>query len=372
MIPEAVFQATLLDLLAPVRSLLDDASVSEVMINGPEDIWIERTGKLSRTDARFTSEHALEAAVRAVAQYAGRTISSEQPVLEARLPDGSRVGVLVPPASRSGILVSIRRFAGSILTATSLVEQGTMTPSAARLLDLAILLKRNVLVAGGTGSGKTSLLNALASFVPADERIVVIEDASELRLQQPHVLYLEARPPDAKDRGEITIRQLLRASLRLRPDRIVVGEVRGGESLDLVQAMTSGHGGCLGTLHAAHPTDALRRLETMSMMSDIELPLEALREQIGSAIDLLVQTSRFNDGSRKVTHVTECAGYTRGVGYRLTELFSFRHSGRDAATDRVLGRLEPTGTASVLAAEIRARGYDLPGGLVATEREPHA
>jgi pilus assembly protein CpaF len=372
MIPEAVFHATLLDLLAPVRPLLDDPTVSELMINGPDEVWVERSGKLGRSEARFPSDHALLAVVRGVAQYVGRTIGAEQPILEARLPDGSRVEALVPPASRGRVIVSIRRFPEVRLTLSALRAQEALTAEVARVLELAVVLKRNVLVAGGTGSGKTSLLNALSALIPPDERIVVIEDASELRVQQPHVLYLEARPPDARDRGEITVRQLLRASLRLRPDRIVVGEVRGGEALDLVQAMTSGHGGCLSTVHAAHPLDALHRLETTALMSDVELPLEALREQIGSAIDLVVQTSRLNDGSRRVTHLTECSGYARGEGYRLTELFVFRHAGRDPATDRVLGRLQPTGLPSALGAQLRARGHELPPGLAPPVEEPHA
>jgi pilus assembly protein CpaF len=348
-IPDAVFAQALLGFLAPIAAFLHDDSVSEVMINGHDEIYVERGGRLERTAARFDSPHALEAAVRNIAQYVGKTVGPEQPVLDARLPDGSRVCAVLPPASRHGISVSIRRFPKERLTVEQLVRYGALTPAGRDFLDLCVRVKRNIVVGGGTGSGKTSLLNALSSFVPAAERIVVIEDSSEVRLQQPHAVYLEARPPDAKGRGAVPIRELLRATLRLRPDRIVVGECRGGEALDLIQAMTSGHGGSLSTVHATWPHDTLHRLETLCLMSDVELPLVALRQQVASAVNVIVQTSRLNDGSRAVTHIAECVGLDEEGRYRLAMLFERRG-----------GRLRATAQQPTFADEIAAHGWALP------------
>ena len=359
-IPDAVFAQTLLGFLAPVAPFLRDDRVSEIMINGFEEVFIERGGKLERTDARFASDHALESAVRNIAQYVGKTVSADHPVLDARLPDGSRVCAILPPAARRGICVSIRRFPKERLTVDQLLKYGALTETARNFLELCVLLKRNVMVAGGTGSGKTSLLNALSSFVPERERIVVIEDSSEVQLQQPHAVYLEARPPDAKGRGAVTIRDLLRATLRMRPDRIVVGECRGGEALDLIQAMTSGHGGSLSTVHATYPHDTLHRLETLCLMSEVELPLSALRAQIASAVNMIVQTSRMNDGSRKITHVAECLGLDESGQYRLEMLFEWKQSGVDAKSGRVLGTLHPTGASPTFTEEIVGAGLHLP------------
>jgi pilus assembly protein CpaF len=360
MIPDAVFQQTLLGFLSPVAKFLADDSVSEVMINGFEEVYIERGGKLHRTDAKFPSEHALSSAVRNIAQYVGKSVDPDRPILDARLPDGSRVCAILPPASRRGISVSIRRFPKERLTVDQLLKYGALSESCRKFLELCVLVKRNVMVAGGTGSGKTSLLNALSSFIPESERIVVIEDSSEVQLQQPHAVYLEARPPDSKGRGAVTIRDLLRATLRMRPDRIVVGECRAGEALDLIQAMTSGHGGSLSTVHATYPHDTLHRLETLCLMSDVELPLTALRAQIASAVNMIVQTSRLNDGSRKITHVAECLGLTQAGGYHLEMLFEWKQTGVDAKTGKVVGKLSPTGAAPTFTDEIRGKGLALP------------
>ena len=359
-IPDAVFAQTLLGFLAPVAPFLRDDRVSEIMINGFEEVFIERGGKLERTDARFASDHALESAVRNIAQFVGKTVSADHPVLDARLPDGSRVSAILPPASRRGICVSIRRFPKERLTVEQLLKYGALTETARNFLEICVLLKRNVMVGGGTGSGKTSLLNALSSFVPERERIVVIEDSSEVQLQQPHAVYLEARPPDAKGRGAVSIRDLLRATLRMRPDRIVVGECRGGEALDLIQAMTSGHGGSLSTVHATYPHDTLHRLETLCLMSDVELPLTAMRAQIASAVNIIVQTSRMNDGSRKITHVAECLGLDANGQYRLEMLFEWKQHGVEAQSGRVLGTLHPTGAPPTFAEEIVGAGLTLP------------
>ena len=280
MIPREVFAETLLQFFAPIRPFLDDPTVSDIMINGPTQIYVERGGRLELTNATFETREALTAALRNAAQFVGKHIDEERPILEGRLPDGSRIEAIIPPAAPDGPHISIRRFFKETLTVERLVGFGAMTEEAAVSLHALVAAKMNVLVAGGTGSGKTSMLNALSSFIPEGERVVVIEDSRELQLQRAHVVQLEARPPDPKGRGEVTIRDLFRATLRLRPDRIVVGEIRGGEALDLIRAMTSGHGGCLSTLHATYPRDTLTRLETMAMMSDVDMPLAALRAQL--------------------------------------------------------------------------------------------
>jgi pilus assembly protein CpaF len=320
MIPREVHERTLLVLLAPVARYLQDPTVAEVLINGPDEVIIERAGKLERTDARFASREALLAALRNIAQFVGRPIGPHHSILEARLPDGSRVEAVLPPASPDGPHVAIRRFPSERLTIDRLVAAGALSEGAAQLLARLVRARQNILVAGGTGSGKTSLLNALSSFIAEDERIVVIEDARELQLQQRHVVQLEARPADARGRGQVTIRELFKATLRLRPDRVVVGEVRGGEAFELVQAMTSGHGGCMATLHASHPHDAMRRLETLAMLAGVELPLHALRAQVAAAVQIVVQTSRLARGGRGITHISEVVGVDAEHGYRLVEL----------------------------------------------------
>jgi len=320
-IADELFAVTALRFLDPVRPYLEDPAVSEVLINGPDEIWIERAGRLERSEARFPTAAALDAALRNVAQYVGKRFGADQPILEARLPDGSRVQALCPPISRRGTAVCIRRFPPDAVTPKRLLETGALSQQACAFLEECVRTRRNIVISGGTGSGKTSLLGALASFIPPSQRIVVIEDCSELRLPQPHVVYLETRPPGPRGDGEVSVRTLLRATLRLRPDRIVLGEIRAGEALDLVQAMTSGHGGGLCTVHATRPNDALHRLETMALMSGVELPLEALRAQIASAIDIIVQVDRLEDGARRITHVAECLGYRHLEGYTVEDRF---------------------------------------------------
>lgn len=367
MIPREVFEQTLLGFLTPIRPFLEDPSVSEVMINGPDEIFIERGGRLERVDARFPSREALEAAVRNLAQFVGRHVDAERPILEGRLPDGSRVEAILPPVSPDGPSVAIRRFFRETLTIRKLISFGSLTDDAAQLLHAVVACKQNVIVAGGTGSGKTSLLNVLSSFAGDGERIVVIEDSRELQLQKPHVVQLEARPPDPRGRGAVTIRDLFRATLRMRPDRIVVGEIRGGEALDLVQAMTSGHGGCLSTVHATYPIDTMNRLETMALMSDVELPLHALRAQVGSAIDIIVQTSRLQDGSRCVTHITQVVGYDPDRGYQLENLFERHYLGKEP-DGRVISELRPTGALPACREMIHALGMELPRSMLEARR----
>jgi len=320
-IPRHVFDQTVASLFAPVVPFLEGDAVSEIMINGHDEIYVEKQGRLHLTGSRFASEHDLMSALRNLSQFVGRELNSQQPILEARLPDGSRVEAVIPPAAPSGPVVNIRRFRRQQLTLDRLVELGAVPRDTSLLLRSVIERKNNVIVAGGSGSGKTSLLNALASLASDDERVVIIEDSQELQIRLPHIVQLESQPPDVRGRGAVTIRDLFRATLRMRPDRIVIGEIRGGEALDLIQAMTSGHRGCLSTVHATLPIDTLSRLETMALMSDIDVPLNVLRVQIASAVDTIVQISRCSDGSRYVTHVSEVLGHDRNTGYRIRHMF---------------------------------------------------
>jgi pilus assembly protein CpaF len=342
MIPRAVFEQTLYGFLQPVRQYLDDPSVTEILINGPSQVYVERRGRLERVPVSFDSREAVLTALRNAAQFVGKHIDERHPILEARLPDGSRLQAAIAPVAPDGPYVAIRRFSAEVFELETLVERGSLSQPAAELLRAVVRAKQNVIVAGGTGSGKTSMLNALTRFVPEYERIAVIEDSKEVQVQRPHVVYLEARPPDLDGAGAVSIRELFRTSLRLRPDRIVIGEIRGGEALDIIQAMVSGHGGCMGTLHATYPRDTLTRLETMALMSDVELPLAALRLQIASGVNVIVQMSRSADGSRKVTHVSEVAGFDLSTNrYELVDLF--RREYGSAGSGSGLGELLPTG-----------------------------
>ncbi|MBL8600836.1 MAG: CpaF family protein [Myxococcales bacterium] len=367
MIPKEVYEETLLSFLAPIRPFLDDPKVSEVMINGPNQIFIEKAGRLTLTEARFPSLEALNAALRNIAQFVGKMVDEDHPILEARLPDGSRIEAVIPPAAPDGPDVAIRRFFKETLTVQRLVDFGSLTPEASAVLEALVVLKQNVVVAGGTGSGKTSMLNALSSFIPDGERVVIIEDSREVQLQKQHVVQLEARPGDAKGRGKVSIRDLFRATLRMRPDRIVVGEIRGGEALDLVQAMTSGHGGCITTVHATYPHDTLTRLETMSLMSDVELPLSAMRLQLASAINLIVQTSRLQDGSRKVTHISEVRGYTQDKGFEIVDIFLRKFQGRDEEGN-LLSTFEPTGELPSCTELVHSYGMSYPASVYEAAR----
>jgi pilus assembly protein CpaF len=362
MIPANVYDATLRTFFAPIAPFLDDETVTEVLVNGPGQIFIEKKGCLTNTQAAFESSDRLLAALRLVAQYVGRPFDEAHPILEARLPDGSRVEALLPPISPDGPSVAIRRFSKERLTLGKLLELGTLTHDAAETLRVLVECKQNIVVAGGTGSGKTSLLNALSAFIPKRERILVIEDSRELQIQHEHVVQLEARPPDARGKGAISIRDIFRASLRMRPDRIVLGEIRGGEALDLIQAMTSGHGGCLTTVHATYPIDTLNRLETMALMSAVELPLLALRAQLASAVDIIVQTTRLRDGRRVVSHITEVVGMDPVRGYRLKDLF-IGLPAPPAADGSIAFDLEPTGVLPDCLGLLQTQGLDLPRGV---------
>ncbi|HEX4339120.1 MAG TPA: ATPase, T2SS/T4P/T4SS family [Polyangiaceae bacterium] len=363
MIPNEVFAETLLGFLSPVRRYLDDPSVTEVMINGPRQVYVERRGRLELTNTVFPTSESVMCALRNAAQFVGKTLDELNPILEARMPDGSRLQAVIPPAAPDGPYVSIRRFSKDVLDLGNLIDKGSVTVEAAQTLQALVHAKLNVLIAGGTGSGKTSLLNVLTRFVPDGERIAVIEDSREVDVQKAHVVYLEARPADHDGRGAVSIRELFRATLRMRPDRIIIGEIRGGEALDIVQAMVSGHGGCMGTLHATYPRDTLTRLETMAMMSDVELPLAALRLQIASGVNVIVQVARSAGGSRHVTHITEVVEFDLASGrYVLNDVF-VREYGALGDDGNVESRLLPTGVLPTFIPTLRAHGVDLPDAV---------
>jgi pilus assembly protein CpaF len=347
---EDIFEKTILHFLEPVGEYLRDPTVTEVMINGPGEIYIERRGCLTLTDAKFSSDDALMAAIRNILQFVGKRVNPDHPMMDARLPDGSRVHIAMPPCSRKGTVVTIRKFSRQALTMEFLVETGCLTELSRDFLRLCIVTEKNLLVSGGTSSGKTSLLNILSTDIQADRRIVVIEESSELQLRQPHVLGLEMRSPDRYGRGEVTIRELFKNSLRMRPDRVIVGECRGGEALDMIQAMTSGHAGSMTTLHSDSPVDALHRLETMAMMSNIDMPLAALRAQVASAIHVIVQMMRFSDGSRRVVQISQVLPLDAHGGYQVEDLFVIRMPPGERELTKA--KLEWTGTKAIFRDEV--------------------
>ena len=355
---ETVFAATLGYFLGPIQEFLEDDAVTEVMVNGFNQIYVERGGRLFETTAQFLSDDALQSAIHNVAQYVGREIDRDRPILDARLPDGSRVHAVIPPSARSGTYLTIRKFKRDILGLDDYIRFGSLSAEVKEFLELCVVLRKNIVVAGGTGTGKTTMLNAVSSAIPEEERIVVIEDSSELKLDQRHCLYLEAQPADRWGRGQVAIRDLFKASLRMRPDRIIVGEVRGGEALDMVQSMISGHSGSMTTVHATSPRDALVRLETLSLMSDVALPIYVARAQVGSAINIIVQLVRHTeDGSRKVARVTEAYGLDDNNQYRFQDIFVSRLRGR-TADGRLISDLEFTGTQPTFAAEPFEHGLE--------------
>lgn len=351
----------------PLEPLLADPSVTEIMVNRHDQIYVERRGRLHESAFRFTSESQLRRVIERIVAKVGRRIDESSPLVDARLEDGSRVNAIIPPLAVNGASLTIRKFASTPYTVEDLVAFGTLTREVATVLDAAVRAKLNVLVSGGTGTGKTTLLNVLSAFIPSDERIITIEDAVELQLQQNHVVRLESRPPNIEGRGEITIRDLVRNSLRMRPDRIVVGEVRGAESLDMLQAMNTGHEGSISTVHANSPRDAVSRMETLVLMAGMDLPLRAIREQIASAIDLIVQIGRHKDGVRRITHVTEVHGMEGDI-ITLQDAFSFDHSRGFDQEGRLLGRLEPTGVRPRFAERIADHGIQLPMSLFLAPR----
>lgn len=337
-----VFRDAIQLYLKPVVALLDDPTVTEILINGPDSIFVERKGKLEKTDARFTSEEDLRTAVNNIAQSVGRRITDDEPRLDARLPDRSRIHAVLPPMARNGLTVSIRKFTQSKITFKDYIKLGACTPDMANFLEICMFLGKNILVSGGTGSGKTTLLSLLCSRIPKGQRVIVIEDASELTIEYEHVVFFETRMADEQGEGEISMRDLLKSSLRLRPDRIIVGEVRGSEGMELIQAMNTGHKGCLGTIHANAPEDALVRLESLAMGGDNKISEKALQYSIASAIDMVVQISRLNDGSRRLTAISEVRGLDKDFNYQVVPIYRLGQLIR-GADGKLVGSCEPTG-----------------------------
>jgi pilus assembly protein CpaF len=346
--------------LGPLQPLLEDESITEIMVNGPKNIYVERKGKIHRVPVTFESnDHVMRIIDRIVAPL-GRRIDESSPYVDARLPDGSRVNAVIPPISLVGPTLTIRKFSKNPITVEQLIQFGTLTPEAIQFLKASVEARINIVISGGTGSGKTTLLNILSSFIPSDERILTIENAAELQLRQEHVVTLESRPANIEGRGEITIRQLVVNALRMRPDRIVVGEIRDEAALDMLQAMNTGHDGSMTTAHSNSPRDTLSRLETMTLMAGMDLPVRAIREQITSAVDLVVHQERLRDGTRKVVYITEVSGMEGDV-ITTTDIFLFEQTGVE--NGKVIGRLRPTGLRPKFMEKIEAAGIHLPPSI---------
>jgi pilus assembly protein CpaF len=344
--------------LGPLEPLLADPTISDILVNKHDTIYIERRGKIERTNVRFKDDEHLMRVIERIVSSIGRRIDESSPMVDARLQDGSRVNAIIPPLSIDGPVVSIRRFGADPLRMTALIENNALTKDIADMLQMCVNARLNCLISGGTGAGKTTLLNALSAFIPEDERIVTIEDSAELQLQQPHVVRLETRPPNIEGKGEVTQRELVKNSLRMRPDRIVIGEVRGGEAIDMLQAMNTGHDGSLTTIHANTPRDALARLETMIQMTGMRLSDRAMRQQIASALDLVVQVARLSDGSRRLTSISEITGM-EGETITMQEIFMYERTGVDKE-GKVIGRFKPTGIRPRFAERLKACGLQLP------------
>jgi pilus assembly protein CpaF len=345
----------------PINKFLHDATVSEIMVNGPNMVYLERKGKLVLSDVTFKDDQHVMRVIEKIVAPLGRRIDESSPMVDARLPNGSRVNVIIPPLALNGPTITIRKFSEKPFTIKDLINFGTVTPEVAMLLKACVEARLNIVVSGGTGSGKTTTLNVISSFIPEDERIVTIEDAAELQLVQDHVIKLETRPPNIEGKGAITIRDLVRNSLRMRPDRIVVGEVRSGEALDMLQAMNTGHDGSLTTGHANSPRDMISRLETMVLMAGMDLPIKAIREQISSAVDLIVQQSRLKDGSRRITHITEVTGMEGDV-ITMQDIFVYKQHGRDEK-GKILGAMSPTGIKPKFVEKLEEAGISLPNDI---------
>ena len=352
--------------LGPLEPFVRDPEVTEIMVNGWDTIYVERAGKLYWTGTKFHDDQQLRRTIDKIVARVGRRVDESSPYVDARLPDGSRVNAIVPPLALDGPSLTIRKFAADPYQVEDLVGFGTFTNPVARFLDACVRGRVNILVSGGTGAGKTTTLNVLSSFIPDDERIITIEDAAELRLQQPHIVRIEARPPNIEGRGEVTIRDLVRNSLRMRPDRIVVGEVRGGEALDMLQAMNTGHDGSISTIHANSPRDSLSRLETVTLMSGMDLSARSIREQIASALNLIVHQARLKDGSRRITHVTEIVGMEGDV-ITLQDVFLFDFAAGVDEEGKFRGSLKPTGLRPTFLDKLQEHGIALDPALFAPE-----
>lgn len=356
---QSAFRDAIRQNLGPIASLLDDNSVSEILVNGHSEIFVERKGKLEKTSLQFADEDSLRAAVNSIAQSVGRRINFDEPRLDARLPDGSRIAAVIPPCSLKGTTLSIRKFTQSQVSLAEYIKSGTLTEDAARFMDICMFLGKNVIVSGGTGSGKTTLLTLLCSRIPRGQRIIVIEDSNELKINYEHVVFFETRMADAQGKGEVSIRDLLKSSLRLRPDRIIVGEVRSSEALELINAMNTGHKGCLGTVHANSPEDAIIRLEALAQGGDAKISEKALVSQVASAIDIIIQISRYSDGSRRIAAISEVLGHNPDGSYQVVPLFALSRLVR--RPDGMLeGKLQPTGNLPSFISEIEDNNLPFP------------
>ena len=352
--------------LGPLEKYLADNTVNEIMVNGADQIYVEQSGKIVLSKHRFTSEDQLRRIIERIVIQVGRRIDEQSPLVDARLLDGSRVNAVIPPVALDGSKLTIRKFSKRRLGVSDLIKYGSITTQMAQFFQAAILSRKNIIISGGTGSGKTTLLNILSSYIPGEERIVTIEDSAELQLPQEHVARLETRPPNIEGKGEISIRDLVKNSLRMRPDRIIIGECRGGEALDMLQAMNTGHDGSLTTAHANTPRDALSRLETMCLMAGMDLPVRAIREQIGSAVHIIVQQSRLQDGTRKVTYVTEVTGL-EGDKILMQDIFRFEQRGLDP-TGKVKGYFAPTGNIPTFLDELVSKGIGVNREIFVQQR----
>ncbi len=362
-LPDDIRQQVFADIIdeltgfGPIQPLLDDPDISEVMVNGPKKVFIEKNGKLTKSAVTFDDDDHVLRIIDRIILPLGRRVDADTPTVDARLPDGSRVNAVIRPVSIDGPSITIRKFKKDKLSIQQLIDYGSLTPHMAEFIRACVLAHLNIVISGGTGSGKTTLLNVLSSFIPEEERIVTIEDAAELQLQQDHVLRMETKVPNIDGKGAVSIRDLVRNSLRMRPDRIIVGECRGGEALDMLQAMNTGHDGSLTTLHANTPRDALSRLETMVLMSGMDLPLKVVRQQISSAVDLIIQQTRLKDGSRKVTAITEVVGM-EGETVVMTDIFKFEQTGV-GQNGKIIGELKPSGIRPIFSPRLEAAGFKL-------------
>ena len=354
-----LFEQIVADILGygPIEPLLADESITEIMVNGPKNVYVERAGKIEKTNITFESDAHVGRIIDRIVSPIGRRVDESSPYVDARLPNGSRVNIIIPPLALRGPTVTIRKFFKRMLTAERLVESGSITAEAIELLKAAASARLNIIVSGGTGTGKTTFLNMLSGFIPGDERILTIENAAELQLQQEHVITLESRPPNIEGKGEVSIRDLVMNSLRMRPDRIVVGECRGGEALDMLQAMNTGHDGSMTTLHANSPRDALSRLETMVLMAGMDLPVRAIREQVASAVDVIIQLARMRDGTRRTVQISEVQGMEGDV-IVMQDVFKFEQTGIEKG--KIIGQLQPTGIRPKFTEKLEAAGIQLP------------
>jgi len=365
-----LFEQIVADILGygPIEALLADESITEIMVNGSQNVYIERNGKIEKTNVTFESDAHVSRIIDRIVSPIGRRVDESSPYVDARLPNGSRVNIIIPPLALRGPTVTIRKFFKRMLTAERLVETGSITAEALELLKAAANARLNIIISGGTGTGKTTFLNMLSTFIPSDERILTIENAAELQLQQAHVITLESRPPNIEGKGEVTVRDLVMNALRMRPDRIVVGECRGGEALDMLQAMNTGHDGSMTTLHANSPRDALSRLETMVLMAGMDLPVRAIREQVASAVDMIIQLGRMRDGARRTIQISEVQGMEGDV-IVMQDVFKFEQTGIDKG--KILGQLQPTGIRPKFTEKLEAAGIHLPPEIFGYNADRH-